>query len=152
MLIHRSRRISSPVLLSSFRGSPPLPADTLLFGCLWYQWTLVFPVNLLEMQRVCKLLAKWPRASKLSRGKWSCTAANPMPSWECVQRAPLWTDEEWADLHWPGKAKNQWLALRMGRNRQLSGSTSLRMEQKHTELGQRQLQSLMARQFRMQSH
>ena len=34
----------------------------------------------------------------MSLEKWSRTAADPMPNWECAQRAPLWTDEERADL------------------------------------------------------
>ena len=85
-MVHLSRRmpLSYPtVWLSWFEPPPPPPADTMLFGRLWYQWPPVFPVN--EMQRVRKLLAKSPRASKLSLGKWSWSAANPMPSWECVQ-------------------------------------------------------------------
>ena len=50
------------------------------------------------MQRVRKLLAKSPRAAKLSLGKWTWSAENPLPSWDTIQKAPLWQDEEWADL------------------------------------------------------
>ena len=50
------------------------------------------------MQRVRKLLAKTPRAAKLSLGKWTWSAENPLPSWDTIQKAPLWQDEEWADL------------------------------------------------------
>ena len=54
-------------------------------------------MNAHEMQWVCKLLAKIAKGIKtVARkvGKWSWIAANPMPSWESVQRAPLWIDEE----------------------------------------------------------
>ena len=50
------------------------------------------------MQRVRKLLAKSPRAAKLSLGKWTRSAENPLPSWDTIHKAPLWQDEEWADL------------------------------------------------------
>ena len=50
------------------------------------------------MQRVRKLLAKSSRAAKLSPGKWTWSAENPLPSWDTIQKAPLWQDEEWADL------------------------------------------------------
>ena len=50
------------------------------------------------MQRVRKLLAKSPRAAKLSRGKCTWSADNPLPSRDTIQKAPLWQDEEWADL------------------------------------------------------
>ena len=50
------------------------------------------------MQRVRKLLAKSPRAAKLSLGKWTWSAENPLPSRDTIQKAPLWQDEEWADL------------------------------------------------------
>ena len=50
------------------------------------------------MQRVPKLLAKSPRAAKLSLGKWTWSAENPLPGWDTIQKAPLWQDEEWANL------------------------------------------------------
>ena len=50
------------------------------------------------MQRVRKLLAKSHRAAKLSLGKWTWSAQNVLPSWDTIQKAPLWQDEEWADL------------------------------------------------------
>ena len=67
---------------------------------VWLTWVnvLVLTVNVHEMQRVRKLLAKSPRAAKLSLGKWTWSAENPLPSWDTIQKAPLWQDEEWADL------------------------------------------------------
>ena len=50
------------------------------------------------MQQARKFLVKSPRVSKLLLRKRSWTATNYMPSWECVQRAALGTDEEWAAL------------------------------------------------------
>ena len=50
------------------------------------------------MQRVRKLLAKSPRAAKLSLGKRTWSAENPLPSWDTIQKAPLWQDEKWAHL------------------------------------------------------
>ena len=44
------------------------------------------------------MLAKSPRAAKLSLGKWTWSAENPLPRWDTIQKAPLWQDEEWADL------------------------------------------------------
>ena len=34
----------------------------------------------------------------LSLGKWTWSAENCLPSWDTIQKAPLWQDEEWADL------------------------------------------------------
>ena len=70
----------------------------MLFRSQWYQWSPVLTVNVHEMQRVRKLLAKSPRAAKLSLGKWTWSAENPLRSWDTIQKAPLWQDEEWADL------------------------------------------------------
>ena len=61
-------------------------------------WSLVLTVNVHEMQRVRKLLAKSPRAAKLSLGKWTWSAENLLPSLDTIQKAPLWQDEEWAEL------------------------------------------------------
>ena len=77
---------------------PPRTHDVRLFRSQWYQWSPVLTVNVHEMQRVRKLLAKSPRAAKLSLGKWTLSAENPLPSWDTIQKAPLWPDEEWADL------------------------------------------------------
>ena len=51
----------------------------------------------------------------------------------------MWTYEEWADLRIALARQVKWSTLRMGRNRQRFVSTSLTVEQKHTELGHRQL-------------
>ena len=77
---------------------PRATQDVRLFGSQWYQWSPIITVNVHEMQRVRKLLAKSPRAAKLSLGKWTWSAKNPLPSWDTIRKAPLWQDAEWADL------------------------------------------------------
>ena len=100
-LIHPSRRMFMGRLglaRSLLTPPPPRTHDVRLFRSRWYQWSPVLTVNVHEMQRVRKLLAKSPRAAKLSLGKWTWSAENPLPSWDTIQKAPLWQDEEWADL------------------------------------------------------
>ena len=100
-LIHPSRRMfmgRQGLARSLLTPPPPRTHDARLFRSQWYQWSPVLTVNVHEMQRVRKLLAKSPRAAKLSLGKWTWSAENPLPSWDTIQKAPLWQDEEWADL------------------------------------------------------
>ena len=73
-LIHPSRRMfmgRQGLARSLLTPPPPRTHDARLFRSQWYQWSPVLTVNVHEMQRVRKLLAKSPRAAKLSQGKWT---------------------------------------------------------------------------------
>ena len=97
------------------------------------------------MQRVRKLLAKSPRAAKLSLGKWTWSAENPLPNLDTILK------EEWADLRFAlaRPVKETGVTATDGEKSTTIWLNKPRMGTKQLELGQRQLRWFLARLFRI---
>ena len=87
----------------------------------------------------------------MSLGRWNWSAENPLPSWDAIQKALLWHDEEWADLRiaLARPVKETAVTATDGEKSTAMWLNKLRMGMKELELGERQLRWFLARLFRV---